>query len=91
MTPLFIQNITYEDAASPLTAETTRVTEFPGGIISGFGIPVDVPPQRTYDPFGIIKYPPVLFFKTMKLPTTAPELGSMSEPGVMEVMLLYDP
>ena len=56
--------------------------------MNGFGIPEVVPPpQAAFVPFGMSKYPPVLFFKTMKLPTDAPVLGNVKVPGVAEVML----
>jgi len=86
--PLFIQNITYDDGVPLDAAETTSVAEFPGGMMNGFGIPEVVPPpQAAFVPFGMSKYPPVLFFKTMKLPTDAPVLGNVKVPGVAEVML----
>jgi hypothetical protein len=75
--PLFNQNITY------FAESHTSVAEFPGGIMNGFGIPVVVPPQEALP--GIIKYPPVLFFKTMKPPVVV--LGNVSVPGLTEVML----
>ena len=77
MMPLFIQNITY------FVESHTSVAEFPGGIMNGFGIPVIVPLQEALP--GMMKYPPVLFFKTMKPPVDV--AGNVSAPGLTEVML----
>ena len=54
--------------------------------MNGTGIPVGGTVFQEELP-GMMKYPPVLFFKTIKLPCTAPVVGNVSVPGLTEVML----